>query len=340
MSAVGIVANPAAGKDVRRLVAHAAPVADGTKIGVVRRAVIGAAGAGVDRVVLSRDARGITERAVENLDVDTEIVVLDEPVFGDRSDTVAAARRFAKDRFAEDSASEGDGVGALIVLGGDGTARDVATGWLDAPMLALSTGTNNVFPAAVEPTVAGMAAAAVARGSVPLDLAADRMNAIHVRIERVAGPVVDEVALVEVALVDERFTGSRAVWDPATLREVVACIAEPASVGLSAVAGLVHPSPRTRPGGVHVRFGGDRVVRAPMLPGAVVEMSVGGADPLAAGDEVPLVGPGVVSFDGERDVVLADGDVAWCRVELDGPWVIDPGRALEQAAARGFVDGR
>ena len=90
---------------------------------------------------------------------------------------------------------------------------------------------------------------------------------------------------------------------------------------------------------VHVRFGGDRVVRAPMLPGAVVELSVGGADALAAGDEVPLAGPGVVSFDGERDVVLAEGDIAWCRIELDGPWVIDPGRTLEQAAARGFVDG-
>ena len=334
MSTVGIVANPAAGKDVRRLVAHAAPVADGTKIGVVRRAVIGAAGAGVDRVVLSRDARGLTERAVENLDVDAEIVVLDEPVFGDRTDTVAAARRFAKQ-----GSSAADTVGAVIVLGGDGTARDVAAGWLDAPMIALSTGTNNVFPAAVEPTVAGMAAAAVARGAVPLDLAADRMNAIHVRIERAGGPVVDDVALVEVALLAERFTGSRAVWDPATLREVVACIAEPAAVGLSAVAGLVHPSPRTRPGGVHVRFGGHRLVRAPMLPGVVAELPVGAVGALAAGAEVPLVGPGVVSFDGERDVVLADGDTAWCQIELDGPWVIDPGRALEQAAARGFVDG-
>ena len=46
---------------------------------------------------------------------------------------------------------------------------------------------------------------------------------------------------LDVALVDGSFIGSRAVWEPSRLRELVACIAEPASVGLSAIAGLVHP---------------------------------------------------------------------------------------------------
>ena len=36
--------------------------------------------------------------------------------------------------------------GAVVALGGDGTCRDVAIGWPDAPLIAISTGTNNVFP--------------------------------------------------------------------------------------------------------------------------------------------------------------------------------------------------
>ena len=62
------------------------------------------------------------------------------------------------------------------------------------------------------------------------------------------------------ALLTDRFVGARAVWDPHTLRELVACVAEPASVGLASIAGLTRPSPREVPGGVHVRTGEGRVV--------------------------------------------------------------------------------
>ena len=50
------------------------------------------------------------------------------------------------------------GCGALVVLGGDGTQRAVAKAWRDAPLVPLSTGTNNVFPLHVEATAAGLAA--------------------------------------------------------------------------------------------------------------------------------------------------------------------------------------
>ena len=39
---VGLVANPMAGKDIRRLVSAASPVSDMAKIGIIRRALIGA----------------------------------------------------------------------------------------------------------------------------------------------------------------------------------------------------------------------------------------------------------------------------------------------------------
>ena len=46
----------------------------------------------------------------------------------------------------------------VLTLGGDGTNRAFALGWRDAPLLPISTGTNNVFPRFVEATVAGAAA--------------------------------------------------------------------------------------------------------------------------------------------------------------------------------------
>src|SRR5919201_599750 len=58
------------------------------------------------------------------------------------------------------------GVGAIVVLGGDGTHRLVAKHCDTIPLCALSTGTNNVFPELREATVAGLATGLVATGDV------------------------------------------------------------------------------------------------------------------------------------------------------------------------------
>jgi predicted polyphosphate/ATP-dependent NAD kinase len=51
------------------------------------------------------------------------------------TDTVGAVERMAAAR-----------VSAIVVLGGDGTHRLVAATCGQIPLMALSTGTNNVFP--------------------------------------------------------------------------------------------------------------------------------------------------------------------------------------------------
>ena len=71
----------------------------------------------------------------------------------------------------------------MLTLGGDGTNRAFALGWRDAPLLPISTGTNNVFPRFVEATVAGAAAGLVASGAVALrDVA--RQAKTHPRADR------------------------------------------------------------------------------------------------------------------------------------------------------------
>ena len=50
---VGIIANPASGKDIRRLVAHGSTFDNNEKINIVRRVLLGLAAAGVSEVAVS-----------------------------------------------------------------------------------------------------------------------------------------------------------------------------------------------------------------------------------------------------------------------------------------------
>ena len=333
---VGVIANPHAGKDIRRLVSHASPTSDAAKIGMIRRAVVGAIEGGAARILLAPDKHSLAERAVMDLELEREVPihVLDEPFEGRSADTSAMAARMAK-----------EDVGAVIVLGGDGTNRDVAKGWLAAPVMPISTGTNNVFPRLVEATLAGLAAGLVASGAVPAAAGGDQADVIHVTID----DGEDDLALVDLALLAARFTGSRAVWHPGQLRAVLACIAEPASVGLSSIPGLIAPLARTDPGGVLVRFAGRdarvgdvpapaRTVRAPVAPGMFADVQWSWIEHVPEGTCIDLVGPGVLSFDGERDRVLASGIVAHAVVRRDGPFVIDPRRAIAAAGSHRFFE--
>ena len=308
---VGLVANPMAGKDIRRLVSAASPVSDMAKVGIIRRALIGAFEAGATKIIVSDDRSALARRAAEGVDGDIE--ALDLATMSTSRDSQRAAAAMAE-----------AGVSTVIVLGGDGTHRDVAKGWRDAAMVTLSTGTNNVFPRSVESTLAGQAAGLVASGRVRLVDCARRAKVIDVALDDGA----TDLALVDIALTDDSFTASRAVWRVDTLKELVAVIAEPASVGLSAIAAAVAPLARASAGGVHVRLGEQgRPVRAPIAPGRFETLSIVDHRRLATNESVQLVGPGVLSFDGERDVILDDG-AATLTISPDGPWVIDVPAAL------------
>lgn len=312
---VGLISNPMAGKDIRRLVSAASPVSDMAKIGIIRRALIGAFEGGATKVIVSDDRNALARRAMEGLDMPIE--PLDLAILSSSRDSTRAAE-----------AMEQAGVSTVIILGGDGTHRDVAKGWRDAAMVTLSTGTNNVFPRAVESTLAGHAAGLVASGTVSLPDCARRAQVLDVTIDDGR----TDLALVDIGLTSEKFTGSRAVWQIDTLQELVAAIAEPASVGLSSIAAAVAPLERTESGAVHVTFGavGDPGVvaaRCPIAPGRYETVGIAGHRRFASGDSVEFSGSGVMSFDGERDVVLSD-NTATVTIAADGPWVIDVAQAM------------
>ncbi len=322
MSTVGVIINPWAGKDIRRLHAAVGHTPDTVKAGIVRRVVIAAAECGATRIVLGNDASGLARRAVEGLELAIPVELLDEEPTGSRLDTVRAATRMWKEQ-----------CGAVVILGGDGTCRDAVIGWPDVPLVAISTGTNNVFPMAVDGSSAGAASALVAGGVVAIVDVAQRAKRIAVHIEDPFAGHSDDVALVEVALIDATFSGARAVVDASAIRHVVAATATPASTGLSSVAGRLHPVDRTEPGGVYVRFGpGGRRVRMPLMPGSFATVDVAEVRALASSEPVVLAGPGMLAFDGERDRRVGPDAIITMTIDHCGPLVIDVERTLIRAA--------
>ena len=64
MATVGIIANPASGKDIRRLVAHGSVFDNHEKVNIVRRVLLGLEAAGVTDVLFMPDYFGIVSKAV------------------------------------------------------------------------------------------------------------------------------------------------------------------------------------------------------------------------------------------------------------------------------------
>jgi predicted polyphosphate/ATP-dependent NAD kinase len=318
---IGIAVNPLSGKDVRRLVARASVFDNQEKLAIVRRAIVGALACGADRFAYIPDSHGIARAALQEFGDEIHYEAVASPATASALDTEHGARNLAALHCA-----------AVLTLGGDGTNRAFVKGWRDAPLLPISTGTNNVFPQLIEATVAGAAAGLVARGTVALATVARHAKTISVAIDGEA----DDLALIDVVLTAERFVGARALLEPEQLRLALLTRADPAAVGMTAIGGLLAPLDADEHCGLLLELGsGADRVHAPIAPGLYAHVRVAALRRVAFAEAVDVSGPGVLAFDGERERVLRAGQRARLTIARDGPWVIDPARALAAAAACG-----
>jgi ATP-NAD kinase N-terminal domain len=336
MVSVGVIANPASGRDVRRLVTGASVFDNAEKGAMVHRLMAGLGAAGVDRLVMMPAASGVSQSLQRHLRGRTgqladqplpELEVLEMALHDDARDSVAAVLAMAERRVA-----------AIVVLGGDGTHRVVAGHCGDIPLCALSTGTNNAFPELREATVAGLATGLVAAGRLGGEGLVRRAKRLEVAV---GGGGVRETALVDVAMTTERWVGSRALWRAGAISEALVTFASPSAVGLSAVAAAVAPVPRAAPFGLHLRLAppeqAPRVVTVPLAPGLVAEVGVADARRVAPGEVVPLAArAGCLALDGEREVELGPGDQVTVRLGK-GPLVIDVDAVMAAASEQGIL---
>jgi predicted polyphosphate/ATP-dependent NAD kinase len=321
---VGVIANPASGRDVRRLVAGASVFGNADKAGMVLRLLAGLGATGVARVLMLPAGDGLSTTLRRHLHAASPgLPVLEEvemTLHGTaRDSTVAVGRMLSQ------------GVRAIVVLGGDGTHRVVAKACGDVPLCALSTGTNNVFPEMRETTVAGMAVGLVATGRAG-PRALRRESALAVTVD---GAQTD-LALVDVAVTSQRFVGARALWRPGAVSELFVTFATPAAVGLSAIAGALHPLPRGGGRGLHVRLAPDakRAVRVAIAPGLVAPVHVASHRVIELDEPIELAAaPGAIALDGERELERPRAVPATVRL-VPGPYTIDIDAALEATQAQ------
>ena len=328
---VGIIANPAASKDIRRLVAQGRVVPDWEKVNTVRRALIGLQSTEVERVVAMPDSGNLCRRAADDSSISIPLDMLPMSPLYTEGDTTRAASMMAE-----------MGVGCLITLGGDGTNRAVAMGTNQIPVVAISTGTNNIFPVMVEGTLAGIAAGLVASGRLSVADAAVVSKTLQIRVNG----EFRELALVDVAISRERYVATRAIWDLDTVYEVFLTRAEPAGIGLSSIGGRLHPLSLGDVGGLRYRLAGrddganpEAAVIAPVAPGMVEPAAIAEWGMLEEGVPVQLERRYcTVALDGERSLVLTPEDAVEIVLARDGPPVVQVQRALLRASQLGLFN--
>ncbi len=305
---VGLIANPNASKDVRRLVGLARVVDVEEKANLVARFLRGLAAAGEVVVHALDDHAGLVRRAVRVGGREAAPVIwLPVAARGSEDDTRDAARLARR-----------EGARVLVVVGGDGTIRSAVEAWPEARLVPLAAGTNNALALADEPTVVGMAVARV--------LAADLLDGAFRSGVRL---VVEDggkrhTAVVDVVGTRGPWAGSGALWQPDDLVEGVVAGPGPTAVGVAAIsAGLgTLPAGQAR----YLRFGPGQRVRAVFGPGLVRDFEVAEHRLLSLGSEARL-DPAcrVVALDGERKLMAAGAAVV--RV-APGPHLFDPAAAL------------
>ena len=331
---VGIIANPVSARDIRRIVSHAGNLSINDRANIVLRLLAGLAATGVEEALIMPENGGIRAHLLRMIERESgagrrrlpRLAYLEMPVTGTSEDSAGAARRMRD-----------QGVGAIVVLGGDGTCRVVVSQCGGIPVAGVSTGTNNAFPELREPTVTGLAVGLAVTGQTPRERAFRWNKRLEVRVNERR-----EIALVDVAVVSERFIGARAIWRTANFRDLFVTFAAPDGIGLSSVIGLLAPLDRQAPKGRRARLvppeGAKTRLAAPIAPGLIEEIGVGSLETLVPGTVYrPGVAAGAFALDGERELTFGEADEVGIRLEVDAFRSVNVSACMACAAGRGLL---
>lgn len=298
---VGLIANPASSKDIRRLTGLARVIDVEEKANLVARFLVGLGTAPGVEVVAVDDQAGLVRRAVRLADGrGPTVAYLDGEIEATENDTRTGAARL-----------KAMGAAALVTVGGDGTVRAAAEGWPEAPLVPVAAGTNNAFALTDEPTVIGVATARAVTG---------RMEAFRsttaLAVQTTQG---DAVAVIDAVVVRDHWIGAGALVTPDQLVEGFVTSSRRTAVGIASISAAL--GPLAEGWARRISFGGSTTVQAVFGPGVVLEIPVLGFSDLPIGSEVHLdEQSGLVALDGERRLPVAGGIVS----VIDGPRVLDP----------------
>ncbi len=329
MARVGIIANPSAAHDVRRISGYGSSVDNQEKMRIVRRVLLGLQAVGIDEVLAMPDYYALCRNAVATSELHLLLRELSFTCANNETDSTRAAEYMVA-----------EGCACIVTLGGDGTNRAVAKGCGETPLLAISTGTNNVIPSAIEGTIAGLAAGIFARGLVPEAISVRRTK----RLEIMRAHEIIESALVDIAASTDVFLGSRAITDLSSVRQLWLTQAVPGSLGLAAIGAHLHPLSPSTDEALVLELDADGLdkdavsVLAPIAPGLLRTARIRSYHVLPLGEAFPLNSyPCTLALDGERSLHIPVGSMPiTIRALWSGPRLLDPMAVLDYAVRHGF----
>jgi hypothetical protein len=326
VTSVAICVNPYSGRDVRRLAARATNMTHEAKRDIVARIAAGLDAAGVTDIFVTREPFRIASMALEHMQLRAKVHLLAHPIANDARDTERAMAAFIA-----------AGCSTFVSLGGDGTNRAITRAAPDINLIPISTGTNNVFPRLVEPTLAGVVAGHLARGNVSRDTLT-RAKVLHVRLPDGA----TDVALIDAVLLGNDHVGNMLPFDPQRLLRILLTRAEPDAIGMSPIGGFIEVVEAADECGLLLNMGAGRAgagrrFAAPLSPGLFREVTVASASRVPLDVPVLFSGPGVLALDGDRDYKLRPGKGASIVIRRDGPWVPDVAVVMRQLVAQGII---
>ena len=331
---LGLLVNPMSGRDVRRLAARATNMTHEAKRDIVARVAAGADAMGVSDIYITKEPFQISSMALQHMGLNARVHVVEHPLANDATDTEQSIAAFLQ-----------AGCNTFVSLGGDGTNRAIvracethaaqqAGGAIN--LIPLSTGTNNVFPVLAEPTVAGMVAGLNACGQ----LADAEQQGLKRRVKVLHGqtPHAKDVGLIDAVLLRNDHVGNLLPFDTDRIAQLLLTRAEPNSIGMSPIGGLIQPVYAEDDFGLLVTVHPDApALLAPVSPGLFKNVHVQAVAEMAFDVPVVFAGPGVIALDGDRDLKLREGERATVTLRRDGPFVIDIEAAMRWAVAQGIM---
>jgi predicted polyphosphate/ATP-dependent NAD kinase len=327
MSKVGIIANPFASMDIRRLVAHATTMGSYHKIGILRRVILALNWVGVSEIIIMPDRDHLGNRALADIGqhkLTSRASILNMPVTNEAEDSMKASQLMRQ-----------QAVDCIITMGGDGTNRVVARACGRVPLMPISTGTNNTFPFMVEGTTAGLAAGIIARGIVDPERCITPTKKLNIY----KNDQLVDIALIDAVVLDQQFIGAKAIWDISQVREVIATQCHPSYVGMASIGGSFHPITADDDQGLYLRLGKDNLrVSAAIAPGVIKEVGIEEYRVLGLNERVGISVDrlALVALDGEREIEIYPQDKVEVELRRDGPRVVKIKETLEAAARNGF----
>tara|TARA_Y100001960_G_scaffold93917_2_gene101299 strand:+ start:10628 stop:11599 length:972 start_codon:yes stop_codon:yes gene_type:complete len=317
LKGVAIIANPSAGKDIRRLVASGRVISNQEKANIITRFVKGLAYKGVKKIYFMPDKSGLFRPCIDELKDSIEVNFLDTKHFDGPQQTLYASR-LVKDM---DCA-------CVLVLGGDGTNRLVAKEVGNVPIIPISTGTNNAFPIMIDPTVAGLAAGFYVKS----------LNTSNHKELIFQKPIItfsiddkyEDLALIDLAISNQNFVGSKAIWDPNVLDQLFLTQSNPISIGLSSIGSKLTEIPQNH--ALKIEFGkkGDKIY-APIAPGLITEINIKNWELFSYDKKFYLSDySGTIALDGERELEIYKKNKIEITLQKEGPFVLDVIESVNQ----------